>query len=85
MVMKKIFFVLGRLEQPKQNENLLYRHDKPNELTKERPLSFELFESSFASVLIVSWGHPSLVSTSARHAYPVNFVNYNKISFGDFC
>ncbi len=30
--------VLGRLEQPSQNKNFLYRYDKPNE-----PLSFVLF------------------------------------------
>jgi hypothetical protein len=29
--------VLGRLEQARQNKNLLYRHDKPNELTKRTP------------------------------------------------
>ncbi len=28
-------FVLGRLEQARQDTNLLYRHDKPNEPTKE--------------------------------------------------
>jgi hypothetical protein len=31
-------FVLGRLEQPSHNKNLLYRHNKPNEPTKEEPL-----------------------------------------------
>jgi hypothetical protein len=40
---KKKYFVLGRLEQPKQNKNLSYRHDKPNRPTKEGPLSFVLF------------------------------------------
>jgi hypothetical protein len=32
------YFVLGRLEQPRLNKNLLYRHDKPNELTKNGSL-----------------------------------------------
>jgi hypothetical protein len=32
---KYFFFVQGRLEQPSQNKNLLYRHEKPNEPTKE--------------------------------------------------
>jgi hypothetical protein len=40
----------------------LYRHDKPNEPTKKRPLSFVLFESLFTSVSTDSRGHPSLVS-----------------------
>ncbi len=55
-------FVLGRLEQSRQNKNLLYRHDKLNEPTKTRPLSFVLFESPFTSVSTVSRGHPALVS-----------------------
>jgi hypothetical protein len=28
---KKTYFVLGRLEQPKQDKNRLYQHNKPNE------------------------------------------------------
>jgi hypothetical protein len=32
------FFVQGELEQPMQNKNLLYRHDKPNEPIKNGPL-----------------------------------------------
>ncbi len=59
---EKKYFVPGRLEQPRQNRNLLYRHDKPYEPTKEGPLSFVLFESPFTSVLTVSRVHPSLVS-----------------------
>jgi hypothetical protein len=59
---KKIFYTIGRLEQPRQDKNLLYRHKEPNEPTKEGPLSFLLFESLFASVSTVSRGHPSLVS-----------------------
>ncbi len=58
----KKYFVLGRLEQPRQNKNLLYRRDKPHEPTKEGPLSFVLFESLFTSVSTVSSGHRSLVS-----------------------
>ncbi len=30
-------FVRGRLEQSRQDKNLLYRHDEPNEPTKEGP------------------------------------------------
>ncbi len=56
------YFVLGRLEQPRQNINLLYPHDKPNEPNKKEPLSFVPSESPFASVSTVSSGHPSLAS-----------------------
>jgi hypothetical protein len=47
---EKKYFVLGLLEQPRQDKNLLYRLEEPNESIKEGPLSFELFESPFASV-----------------------------------
>jgi hypothetical protein len=50
-------FLLGRLEQPRQNKNLLYWHDKPNQATKEGPLSFVLFEYPFTSVSTASRGH----------------------------
>jgi hypothetical protein len=63
----KIYFVFGRLEQPRQNKILLYRHGKPNEPTKEGPLSFVLFESQFTSVSTVSRGHPSQVSLAKSH------------------
>ncbi len=56
------YFVLGRLEQPRQDKNLLFRHDKPNKPTKEGLLSFVLFESPFTSVSTVSRAHPSLGS-----------------------
>jgi hypothetical protein len=35
---EKKYFVLGRLEQPSKNKNLLYRHEKQNEPTKKEPL-----------------------------------------------
>jgi hypothetical protein len=59
---ENFLFVLGQLEKPRQNKNLLYQHGKSNEPTKEGPLSFVLFESPFTSVSKVSRGHPSLVS-----------------------
>jgi hypothetical protein len=43
--------VLGSLEQLSQDKNLLYRHEEPNEPTKEEPFSFVLFETPFASVV----------------------------------
>jgi len=56
-------FLPGRLEQPRQNKNLLYRQDKPNKPTKEGHLLFVvLFESPFPVVSTVSRGHPSIVS-----------------------
>jgi hypothetical protein len=53
---KKI--VLGRLEQPRLNKNLLYRHHKPKKLMKEGPLSFVLVESPFTSVSTLSRASP---------------------------
>jgi hypothetical protein len=54
--------------QPRQNKNLWYRHDEPNEPTKKEPLSFVLFESPFTSVSTVRRGHPSLVSLDVTSA-----------------
>jgi hypothetical protein len=59
---RKKYFVLGRLEQPRQNKNLLCWHNQPNEPTKKGLLSYVLVESPFASVSTVSRRHPSLVS-----------------------
>jgi hypothetical protein len=43
----KNIFVLGRLEQPRQDKNQLYRHEKPNEPTKEsRTDPFHLYSLS---------------------------------------
>jgi hypothetical protein len=39
-------------------KNLLYRHDKPNQLTKEEPRSFVLHKSPLSSVSTVSRGPP---------------------------
>jgi hypothetical protein len=39
----KKFFALGRLGQPRQDKNLLYRHEEPNEPIKKGHLSFVLF------------------------------------------
>ncbi len=62
---EKIFFTGP--EQPRQDKNLLYRHNEPNELTKEGPLSFVPFGSPIASVSTVSRGHQSLVSLIMRY------------------
>jgi hypothetical protein len=47
---EKNLFLLGRLQQPRQNKNLLYRQDKSNVSTKEGSHSYLLFETPFASV-----------------------------------
>jgi len=39
---KKKIFSLGRLERPRHDKNLLYRHDKLNEPTKERGSLYSL-------------------------------------------
>jgi hypothetical protein len=52
------YFGLCRLEQLRQNKNILYRHDKPNEPTKKGPLSFVLSESPFTSVSTFTRGPP---------------------------
>ncbi len=53
--MKKIFRT-GPTRAAKAGQNLLYRHEEPNERTKVGPPSFVLFESPFASVSKVSMG-----------------------------
>ncbi len=63
------YFVQCRLEQPRLNKNLLYRHDKLNEPIKEGSLSIVLFESPFTSVSTVSRGHPSLVSLTYKFSF----------------
>ncbi len=65
---------MGRLEQPRQGKNLLYRHDKPKETTKVGPLSFLLFESPFTSVSTVSKAHPSLVSSHSLRIIQNNYL-----------
>jgi hypothetical protein len=59
MVRKKIFSILPTIADEAE-KNLLYRHDKLYELTKEGPLSLVLFESIFILFSTVSRGHPSL-------------------------
>ncbi len=52
-------YILGRLEPPRQNKNLLFRYDMPNKPAKKRPLSFVLFESPLQG--------PPLSSLSGYH------------------
>jgi hypothetical protein len=51
-------FVPGRIEQLRQNKNLLYQHDKPSEPIKEGFPSFVLFEVPVTPVLTASRCHP---------------------------
>ncbi len=46
---EKKYFALGRLEQPRQDKDLLYRHNEANEPTKEGPISYVILESPFDS------------------------------------
>jgi hypothetical protein len=60
------YFVLGRLEQPRQNKNLLYWHDKPNErdpspLFSLSPHSPQFQQSAGPPLSIVSFGGVLLV------------------------
>jgi hypothetical protein len=75
---EKKYFVLGQLEQQRQNRYLVYRHNKPNKPPKEGPLSIVLFESPFTSVSIVSKGHTSLCSLSGgwQHGQINFFMHY---------
>ncbi len=52
----------AKLEQPRQDKNLLYPQEEPIEPTNEGLLSDVLLESPIASVSTVGRGHPSVVS-----------------------
>ncbi len=60
------YFVLGSLEQPRQDKNLMYRHDEPGKSTKEGPLSFVLLESPFAKFQQSALATPSPVLADER-------------------
>ncbi len=55
---EKKYLLLGRLEQPRQNKNLLYLHDKPNEPTKRDLFHLSSLSPHSPSVSTVSRGHP---------------------------
>jgi hypothetical protein len=57
----------------------LYPHDKPNELIKEGPFSFALFESPFTSVSTVSEGYSSLVSLVTREMQNISRAQWNDV------
>jgi hypothetical protein len=44
-------FCTGATRGAKAGQKMLYLHEEPNEPTKERPLSYVILESPFASVL----------------------------------
>jgi hypothetical protein len=60
-LVRKIF-LQGQLEPLRQNKNLLYRYDEPNELTQEGHLSYVCTPSLSPPFASVGGGHPSLVS-----------------------
>jgi hypothetical protein len=59
---EKQIFCTGQTRAAKAGQKSLVLARRANEQTKEKPLSFALFESPFASVSKVSRGHPSIVS-----------------------
>jgi hypothetical protein len=69
---KEKYFVLGRLEQPRQDKYLLYQHGT----NQGRTPFLVLFESPFVSISTVNRarGHPSLVSLGAIF-FAVNYSN----------
>jgi hypothetical protein len=74
---KKIYCSGPTIEHPRQDKNLLYRHDKPDEPTKEGPLSFVLFESPFTPVSTVSRGQPSLIFNEIFQASSENLLKFD--------
>jgi hypothetical protein len=70
-------------------KNLFYRQDKPNELTKEGPFSFVLFESPFTSVSTDSRSHSSLPSLVHINPPPLKMRRTKKtfplLFFGSLC
>jgi hypothetical protein len=58
----KKYNVPSYLEQLRQDENFLYKHNELNELTEEGPLFIVFPESPYASISTVRSGHPSLIS-----------------------
>ncbi len=67
---KKIFCT-GLTRAPRQDKNLLYRHEELKGPTKEGPLSFVLFKSPIASVSTVSKSHLILSSLSGGDCVPL--------------
>jgi hypothetical protein len=55
------YFLLGGLEQPRQNKNLLYRKTRPANQPKKEPLSTVLVHIHLSFKPVIR-GHPSLVS-----------------------
>ncbi len=53
---------VGWPEQLRQDKNLLYRHDEPNEPTKEGPPSFLLHKTNICLSFNIQQQHLSLVS-----------------------
>jgi hypothetical protein len=62
------YFVLGQLEQPRQNKNLLYWHDKPTNQPRKGP--FHLSSLSPHSPQFQQSAGPPLSSLSASDPPP---------------
>jgi hypothetical protein len=58
---RKKYYVLGQLKQPRQSKKSLVLAVQAKKPIKKGPLSFVLFESPITSVSTVSRSHPSLI------------------------
>ncbi len=81
---EKKYFVLGRLEQPRQDKNLLYQHDEPNE-PSEDSLSPHLpqFQQSGGCTWCGWWilrGQPRGCSSSTGPPHPPASLEYSGTS-----
>jgi hypothetical protein len=74
----------GPTRAAKAEQNLLYRHDKPNEGNKKVPILSVLCESPFTAISTVSRSHPSLVSLAGTHRakrlYSIKEVEMRKVN-----
>ncbi len=67
VMVRKKYFVLSWKEHPRQNKNLLYRHDKPNEPNKKGPLKQSAgatprwFSLAFALSIAKQWSIRNLL------------------------
>jgi hypothetical protein len=76
-----VLVLLGWLEQPRQDKNVLAWHDELKEPTKEGPLSVVLLKYSFGSVLTLNRG-PPLSSLSGLYTEQRRRANTKR---GTFC
>ncbi len=81
-VEEKKYFVLGLLEQPRQDKNILFRFNEINERTKEGPLSYVPLESPFAPLVSLVFLVTSMEQTSKLFSYNAGkgFTLYDQLN-----